>query len=331
VLNAGSRSADLTRQLLAFARKQTIHPKVLDLNDTITGMLKMLRRLIGEDIELAWVPFHGPCEVLMDPSQLDQILANLCVNARDAIGGVGKITIETCLAALDEAYCAEHTECIPGDYVVLTVTDNGCGMDEATKDRLFEPFFTTKGAGRGTGLGLATVYGIVRQNNGCINVYSEPGKGTAFRIYLPRHKAAVADASAETARPIPMGEGETVLVVEDEAAILRLCRIMLEELGYRVLAASTPGEAIRLATESGGRVDLLITDVIMPEMTGRDLAGQIAELCPGVKRLYMSGYTAEVIARHGVLNPGVSFVQKPFSKEDLAVKARKALGGAQEG
>jgi len=326
VRKAAQRSADLARQLLAFARKQTVAPKVLDLNETVEGMLKMLRRLIGEDIDLAWLPGGNLAPVRVDPSQLDQILANLCVNARDAIAGVGKITIETGAAALDKAYCAEHAGFVPGEYVLLAVSDNGCGMDAETLGHLFEPFFTTKELGKGTGLGLATVYGAVKQNNGFINVYSEPGHGTTFRIYLPRHAAkTVRPAEKGSEEPVARGH-ETVLLVEDEPAILEMVTMMLKREGYTVVGAGTPGEAIRLAREHTGPIHLLMTDVVMPEMNGRDLARNLMSIYPGINRLFMSGYTANVIAHHGVLDEGVHFIQKPFSMEDLAVKIREALG-----
>ena len=326
IRKAGERSADLTRQLLAFARKQTISPKVLDLNETLESMLKMLRRLIGEDIDLAWLPEAGLSPVKVDPAQIDQILANLCINARDAIAGVGKVTIETHMVTFDEAYCADHAGFVPGEFVLLAISDNGCGMDKETLGSIFEPFFTTKGTGKGTGLGLATVYGIVKQNDGFINVYSELGQGTTFRIYLPRHMGK-AGQTRQAGPPEPTGHGnETILLVEDEPAILNITTMMLQRLGYTVLEASTPGEAIRLAREHMGEIDLLMTDVVMPEMNGRDLAKNLLSLYPNVKRLFMSGYTADVIAHHGVLDEGVHFIQKPFSKKDLAVKVREILG-----
>ena len=328
IRNAAQRSADLTRQLLAFARKQTVQPQVLDLNDTVAGMLKMLQRLIGEDIDLVWMPGHDLWKVKIDPSQIDQILANLAVNARDAIAGVGKLTIETDNVVLDDGTIAlTIRNCVSGEYVLLAVSDNGCGMDKETLAHIFEPFFTTKGVGEGTGLGLATVYGIVKQNDGFINVYSEPGHGTTFKIYLPRFEAEAAQAQAETAaKPLQRGT-ETVLLVEDEEAILDIGQAILEELGYTVLTAGTPGEAIRLAGEYAGDIHLLITDVVMPEMNGRELAERLTAMKPGLKCLYMSGYTADVIAHRGVLDEGVHFIQKPFSMKDLAAKVREVLEG----
>jgi PAS domain S-box-containing protein len=325
ILQAAQRSTDITRQLLAFARKQTISPEILDFNEAVAGLLNMLRRLIGEDIDLSWQSASGIWPVRMDPAQIDQILANLCVNARDSIKGVGKITIETGTMSFDEDYCDDHPGFLQGDYVLLAVSDNGCGMDKETLDKLFEPFFTTKDMGKGTGLGLSMVYGIVKQNNGFINVYSESGKGTAFRIYLPRHRGMISDIPPEKVRHIPKAQGETVLIVEDESAILELGLAMLEKLGYKVLTAGTPGEAMELAGAHPQTVDLLITDVVMPQMNGRDLAGRIAAHFPLIKILFMSGYTANVIAHHGVLDEGVNFLQKPFSVHELAVKIRQAL------
>lgn len=324
ILDAGKRSAAITRQLLAFARRQTIAPRVLDLNETVEGMLKMLRRLIGEDLNLAWLPGADLKPVKIDPSQVDQILANLCVNSRDAITGVGKVTIETGNVHFDAGYCADHPGFVPGSFVRLAVSDDGCGMDQVTLGKLFEPFFTTKKVGEGTGLGLATVWGIVKQNNGFVNVYSEPGQGTTFKIYLPAHEAGP-DKETKTGVESGAGQGETVLVVEDEIAILNLARTMLERLGYVVLTAATPGEALRLADEHGTAIHLLITDVVMPEMNGRELAEQLQGRHPEIGTLFMSGYTANVIAHRGILDEGVHFMHKPFSKQELATRVREAL------
>ena len=325
IRKAAERSADLTRQLLAFARKQQVSPKVLDVNNTVAGMLKMIYRLVGENIHLAWMPGINVWLIKIDPSQVDQILANLCVNARDAIADVGKITIETGNISFDESYCADHAGFCPGDYVLMSVSDNGCGMDKDILGNLFEPFFTTKELGKGTGLGLATVYGIIKQNNGFINVYSEPGQGTTFRIYLPRYEGQAADPEMERAAEIPLGRGETVLVVEDEPVMLDISKLILEMQGYRVLTANLPGKAIRMAEDHSGEIDLLLTDVVMPEMNGSELAKRILALYPNVKCLFMSGYTADAIARHGVLDEGVLFLQKPFSRSDLATKVREVL------
>jgi two-component system cell cycle sensor histidine kinase/response regulator CckA len=324
---AAARSADLTRQLLAFARKQTMDPKILDLNETVGGMITMLHRMIGEDITLTWLPGKGLGLIMMDPSQIDQVLANLCVNARDAIKGVGKITIETEAATLDDAYCAGHPGAVPGEYVVLIVSDNGCGMDKATQAHVFEPFFTTKEMGKGTGLGLATIYGIIKQNSGFINVYSEPDQGTVVRIYLPRYTLA-ADMTPNGEGPgAPIGGTETILLVEDESMILNLATHMLISQGYHILPAATPQEAIRLARKYPDPIHLLITDVVMPEMNGRELARVLASFLPGLKLLFMSGYTANVIAHHGVLDEGVHFIQKPFTLEQITAKIREALAG----
>jgi two-component system sensor histidine kinase EvgS len=325
VLNAAKRATDITRQLLAFARKQIIAPKVIELNKNVERMLNMLRRLIGEDIDLAWLPATNLWPVKMDPSQLDQILANLCVNARDAIEDVGKITIETRNTSFDAAYCADHAGFVPGEFVMLAVSDNGYGMEKEILDNIFEPFFTTKDVHKGTGLGLATIYGIAKQNNGFINVYSEPGKGTTFRIYLPRHEGKTVEIQEESAAEIPQGRGETVLLVEDDVSILKLAQKILDSLGYTVLAAGTPADAIDLAMEHADEINLLITDVIMPEMNGRELAEKLQSFSPKIKRMFMSGYTANVIAHHGVLDEGVRFIQKPFSRKDLAIMVRKAL------
>jgi PAS domain S-box-containing protein len=326
IQTAAERSADLTKQLLTFARKQIIAPEVLDLNDAVDSMLKMLRRLIGENIDLSWLPGDTLWPVKIDPSQINQILANLCVNARDAIAGVGKLTIETRTTTFDQAYCAGHAGFITGDYVMLAVTDNGCGMDKETLDNLFEPFFTTKNMGEGTGLGLAIIYGIVKQNHGFINVYSEPGQGTCFKIYLPRHHADNAQIRDETLpkEPVPTGN-ETILLVEDEPAILRMTRMMLERKGYSVLPAATPAEALGIANAAAGKIHLLMTDVIMPEMNGRDLADKVTQIFPDIKLLFMSGYAADVITHQGVLDAGVAFMQKPFATNELAKKIREVL------
>ncbi|MCG6535010.1 MAG: PAS domain S-box protein, partial [Syntrophales bacterium LBB04] len=325
IKDSAIRSADLTRQLLAFARKQTITPKVLDLNDTVAGTYKMLQRLIGEDTDLIWMPGANLWPIKIDPSQVDQLLANLCVNARDAISGVGKITIKTENTAFDEAYCTVHKEFICGEYVVLSISDDGNGMSQEVLDHLFEPFFTTKEIGKGTGLGLATVYGIVTQNEGFIKVYSEPGKGTTFQIHLPRFAGEVLNITTETQAETARGQGEMVLLVEDEPVILKVGQSMLERLGYTVVTASTPGEALRQAKKYAAEIQLLITDVIMPEMNGRDLAKLINEINPGLKYLFISGYTANVIAHCGVLDEGVSFLEKPFSIKDFGDKIRQVL------
>ena len=330
ILEATGRSANLVRQLLAFARKQIISPMPLDMNEAIEGMLKMLRRLIGEDIELEWHPGRNLWKVYMDPSQLDQILANLVVNARDAIQGPGKVTIETENVELDEDYCKDRPGAAPGKYVMLAISDNGSGMDKETLEKIFEPFFTTKGPEKGTGLGLATVYGIVKQNRGHINVYSEPGKGTTFKIYIPKleepKEAEKPEEIALVARDLPKGS-ETVLLVEDERPLLKVYSKFLDTLGYKVISARTPREAILKAQEHRGSIELLLTDVVMPQMSGRELWNKLRTLRPEMKCIFMSGYTANVIAHHGVLEPGMNFIGKPFTIEALAVKLRQVLEG----
>ncbi len=325
IRKAATRSMDITQQLLAFARKQTITPIAFDLNDAVESMLKMMRRLLGEDINLAWLPEIHLWPVKMDPSQLDQILANLCVNARDAIGGVGRITIETKKAVFDERYSETHPQFIPGEYVLLAVSDDGCGMDTETINKIFEPFFTTKGAGEGTGLGLATVYGIVEQNGGFINVYSEPGHGTTFKIYLPRHTDLEAECQGKTQERIPRGNAETILIVEDDVSILTLTQRILTEIGYAVLVAQLPSQALQLGEKNQHKIDLLITDVVMPEMNGKELSDRFYELYPGIKTLFMSGYTADALGHRGILEQDIHFIQKPFSKESLAFKVKKIL------
>ena len=327
IRHAATRSADLTGQLLAFARRQTVAPKVLDLNVVIGERAKMLRRLIGEEIAFSVVPGADLWSVSIDPSQLDQILANLSVNSRDAIGGVGQIVITTENARLDAAYCAGHPGAEVGDFVQLSLSDTGCGMDRETLDRIFEPFFTTKEAGKGTGLGLATIYGIVKQNGGFINVDSEPGRGTTITVYLPRHDGESADVH-EPEHHLVTGS-ETVLVVEDEAQILRMCQRVLESAGYRVLAAASPISAVVLAEQHVGPIHLLLSDVVMPDMNGKQLQARIEALVPGVRTVFMSGYTADVVAHRGVLDAGIRFLQKPFSPRDLTRRVREALDERQ--
>lgn len=323
IFNAAMRSADLTRQLLAFARKQTAVPKILDLNDTVAGTLKMLRRLIGEDINLLWIPGADLWSVKIDPAQIDQILANLCVNGRDAIAGVGKITIETHNIILDENYCKDQPGFKPGEYGMLAVSDNGQGIDEEIRNKIFDPFFTTKKAGRGTGLGLSTVYGIVKQNSGFINVYSEPGQGTTFKIFLPRVERKAEEVEEDSSDSDLTGT-ETVLLVEDEETVLKLADRMLKKMGYNVLSAQAPGEAIRLAQRNPD-IHIMITDVVMPDMNGQDLKVRITQLVPGIKTLFMSGYTADVISHHGILETETHYLEKPFTTESLGTKVREVL------
>ncbi len=325
ILKAAQHSASLTRQLLAFARKQVNSPEVLDLNVTVTSILKILRRLIGENIDLVWVPGSGLGKLKMDPSQIDQILANLCVNARDAIADTGTVTIAT--KAVELAKGTKWSHLLPGgNYVVLSVSDTGCGMSEETIANIFEPFFTTKELGTGTGLGLATVYGIVTQNGGVIDVDSELHRGTIFSIYLP--VSMEESAVAETELTEVGGRGETVLVVEDDTQLLTMMAAILNRLGYRVLCAESPAQGIMLARQHGEEIKLILTDVIMPGMNGRELLKEIKTFSTKIKGIYMSGYTADVIDRHGVLNEGVTFIQKPFTKQSLAKKIRTVLAAA---
>jgi PAS domain S-box-containing protein len=326
ILHAATRSAALTRQLLAFARKQTVAPKILDLNEAVEGVLKMLGRLIGEDIDLVWSPGQSIWPIRIDPAQIDQVLANLCVNARDAVkSGGGRVIIQTGCAVLDEKYCQSHEGAIPGDYVLLTVSDNGCGMDPITLTRIFEPFFTTKAVGQGTGLGLSTVYGIVKQNNGYIEVTSEPERGSTFNIYFPRFAGKTAPGQMEKPAVTALRGSGIILVVEDEPAILDMIRQMLEILGYTVLAAPAPRDAIRMAQEHPSDIDLLLTDIVMPEMNGRELVEQIQTFYPDIKYIFMSGYPANVITGQGAVDSDAHFLQKPFDIQNLADKIRTVL------
>ena len=319
------RSADLTRQLLAFARKQTVTPKVLDMNNTVSGMLKMLRRLIGENVELIWNPGKDLWLVNIDPSQIDQILANMAVNARDAIANVGQVTISTANITITVEESILHPALLPGEFVLLTVRDNGCGMNQETLEHIFEPFFTTKGLGRGTGLGLATVYGIVKQNYGFIHAASQPGEGSTFDIYLPRHTGVAAAPPEHAEEENPKGGKETILLVEDEPAMLSISSSMLTHLGYHVLAAASPEEALQLADKHTGPIHLLVTDVIMPGMNGRDLSKVIDSRHPGLRHIFTSGYTSDVMAARGMLEKGIHFIQKPFTIKRLAAKVREVL------
>ncbi|MEI6787793.1 MAG: PAS domain S-box protein [bacterium] len=325
ITNISWRSANLTRQLLAFARKTIIAPQILDLNNAMSGMLQLLQRLLGENIQMVYLPGANLWPVKLDPSQLDQILTNICVNARDAIDGVGKIIVETATATLDQAYCDDHAGAVPGEYVLLSVSDTGCGMTKDVLANIFEPFFTTKEVGKGTGLGLATVYGIIKQNNGYIDVYSEPGKGTAFKIYMPRFGGEVAKPNVAKIVEAPRGRGETILLVEDEPALLKTFGRCLVSLGYEVLLAANPAEALDIVARHSGVIHLLFTDVIMPGMNGRELAEQLQASKPGLKVLFMSGYTAEGIDEKELLQKSVSFIQKPATRGDIARKVREVL------
>jgi PAS domain S-box-containing protein len=324
ILKAGERAAALTRQLLAFSRQQVLEPRLLDLNQLLKETDPLLRRVIGEDLELTTACEPDLGTVKADPGQLSQILMNLVVNARDAMPSGGRLTIETANVILDQTYCATHPEVTPGAYVMLAVTDTGTGMDAATLNRLFEPFFTTKPVGRGTGLGLATVHGIVKENGGSIAAYSELGHGTAMKVYLPRH-GAPADA-AGVATEVAARGSETILLVEDEDAVRRVVSEILTTQGYQVVAASRPTQAVELARRQ--RPDLVITDVVMPEMDGRALVTQLTTLHPGLAVLFASGYPDRAIAQHRELDPGVAFIQKPFTSAVLAAKVRRVLDDA---
>ena len=326
VRTTAERAAALTHQLLAFSRKQVLQPQVLDLNTVVTAMEPMLRRLIGEDIDLAVVPTTGLGRVKADPGQIEQVIVNLVVNARDAMPQGGRLTVETADVELDEAYASRHVSVGPGSYVMLAVSDTGHGMDEQTRSRVFEPFFTTKEQGKGTGLGLATVYGIVKQSGGDIRLYSEVGCGTTFKIYLPRVLESAESPIAPGGNPaIPVGGDETVLLVEDEAEVRDLAREILEGGGYTVLQACDAQEAVLLAERHPGPIHLLLTDVIMPRQSGRALVERLRPLRPETRVLYMSGYTNEAIVRHGVLDPDTLFIQKPFTPMALAQRVRAAL------
>jgi two-component system cell cycle sensor histidine kinase/response regulator CckA len=325
---AGERAGGLTRQLLAFSRQQVLEPKVLDLNAVVSDTEKMLRRLIGEDIILTYVPSPSAERVKVDPGQLEQILMNLAVNARDAMPQGGRITIETRSVTLDELYAQSHPDARPGEYAMLAVSDTGCGMDDATKTHIFEPFFTTKGPGKGTGLGLATVYGIVKQSGGCIEVYSERGRGTTFKIYFPLVQEPVSPGKSFRGLPqLPHGS-ETVLLVEDEDAVRSLARHVLRSCGYTVLEADDGQRAVQLVEDHRGPIDLVVSDVVMPYLGGRQLVERLSALRPGLKVLFMSGYTDDAVVRHGVLTTDYAFLQKPFTPPILAQKVREVLDGA---
>ncbi|HEV8381974.1 MAG TPA: PAS domain S-box protein [Gemmatimonadales bacterium] len=324
IRKASERAASLTRQLLAYSRRQMLQPVVLDLNVVVAEMDRLLRRLIGEHIALATVLAPDLGRVRADPNQIEQVIVNLAVNARDAMPEGGKLTIETANVELDDAFAQAHLGSVPGPYALLAVTDSGVGMDATVRAHLFEPFFTTKEVGKGTGLGLATVYGIVKQSDGYISVYSEPGRGTSFKIYLPRI-AAPAGTLAGPQRVRPERGTETVLVVEDEPAVLTLSRRALESQGYVVLAASDAAAALRVVERHGGTIHLLLTDVVMPGLSGRELADRLAAQRPGIRVLYMSGYPGDAVVQHGTLPSGSAFLQKPFSPDGLARKVRDVL------
>jgi PAS domain S-box-containing protein len=327
IQGATERAATLTRQLLAFSRKQVLQPKVLDLNDVVAGMIKMFARVIGENIDLAFLPGSKLAPVKADPGQVEQVLLNLVVNARDAMPDGGRLTIETCNVELDSVSASQHPVMEAGSYVMLIVTDTGCGMDAGTQARIFEPFFTTKGQGKGTGLGLATVYGVVKQSGGFIWVYSEVDHGSTFKIYLPQVKADLERGVPEkTSRGSHPGT-ETILFVEDEESVRELVRDYLGKSGYRVLEAPDGVQALEIAAAHRAPIHILVTDVVMPRLSGRELATRITAARPEIKVLYISGYTDDSIFRHGVLEGGVAFLQKPFNLKDLAQKIRQVLDG----
>jgi signal transduction histidine kinase len=325
IRRAGKRASALTSQLLAFSRKQVLQPRVLDLNEVVAEVETLLQRLIGEDVELVSVLDPGLAPIEADPGQLEQVIMNLAINARDAMPTGGKLTIETANASLDADYAASHFDVEPGAYVLLAVSDNGIGMDAETQARIFEPFYTTKEQGKGTGLGLATVFGIIKQSGGDISVYSEPGHGTTIKIYLPRTQARAEPPEPRVARERPPRGSETILLVEDEEIVRSLEREVLEENGYKVLEARSPLHALELAAEHAGAIDLLVTDVVMPELSGRQLAERITTKRPEVKILYTSGYADDAIVRHGVLEPGISLLAKPLTPASLANKVREVL------
>jgi signal transduction histidine kinase len=325
IKQSGERGASLTRQLLAFSRKQVLAPIVLDLNDLVSNIEKMLRRLIGEDIDLVTTLASGLFTVKADPGQIEQVLMNLVVNARDAMPAGGKLRIETSNVCIDDALASRLRGSAPGDHALLTVSDTGCGMDDAIKARIFEPFFTTKEVGKGTGLGLATVYGVVQQSGGAIEVESEPGRGAAFRVYLPKAKKETPSVDVRPRTVEVRGGNETVLLVEDEAAVRSMARHILQMNSYNVLEASSGMEALSISEQCTDPIHIMVTDVVMPQLSGRQLAERLAPVRPEMKVLYMSGHADDDVVRHRVLEPGMPYLQKPFTPVGLASKVREVL------
>jgi two-component system, cell cycle sensor histidine kinase and response regulator CckA len=325
IREAGQRAASLTSQLLAFGRKQILQPEIIDLNLIITQMSSILRRLIGEDIEFIITTHHGLGMIHADPAKIEQVILNLVVNARDAMPGGGKLTVETLNIDFDESYIKDHPVANPGPYIMLAISDNGVGMDAETQTRIFEPFFTTKAKGKGSGLGLATVYGIVKQSNGFIWVYSEPEKGSTFKVYFPRIEKDRPETSIPQVQDSEYTGSETILVVEDEMAVRTLAIRILKERGYHVLEAPGGSEALRISKEYEGVIHMIVTDVIMPGMSGKAATAQIKIERPDIKVLYISGYTDNAIVHHGILDSNLAFLQKPFSVEGLARKVREVL------
>ena len=330
IRKAGMRAASLTRQLLAFSRKQILEPKILDMNAIVVELEKMLQRLIGEDVRLTIAQAPGLRRIKADPGQVEQVIMNLVVNARDAMPQGGNLTLETSNVDLDEAYAARHVGVRPGAYVMLAVSDTGCGIDKESMTHIFEPFYTTKGPGKGTGLGLSTVYGIVKQSGGNVWAYSEPGRGTTFKIYLPQAEGTVDRQPRDGQRAGIARGSETLLLVEDQKELRELVREMLEMNGYTVVAAGDGLEALEICQRHEGRIDLMLSDVVMPQMGGRELAQRLATLRPEMKVLYMSGYTSNAIVHHGILDPGTVLLQKPFTPDGLARKVREVLDGDQQ-
>jgi two-component system, cell cycle sensor histidine kinase and response regulator CckA len=323
--DAANRAAALTRQLLMFSRQQVLEPRVLDLNDILTGMDKILRRLLGADVDLATVPAPDLGPIRGDVNSLEQVIMNLAVNARDAMPTGGKVTVETANVVLDEAYARDHHGVRSGRYVMLAVSDTGTGMDAAIQARIFEPFFTTKEKGKGTGLGLSTVFGIVRQSDGNVWVYSEPGHGTTFKIFLPRVDAALDNVRTTASLPVTLRGSETILLVEDDDGVRAVVLAVLRRQGYQVHEARNGGEALLLCERIPGAIHLLLSDVVMPHMSGPEVASRLQRIRPDMKVLLMSGYTDDTVIRHGLIGSGVAYLQKPIIPDVLARKVRAVL------